>query len=165
MFPFSRLYFTSSIVKRFFQPVPLFTKLEADKIAEWKRRFGSDQPTTSSSNKPVADKKKTMEKTGKTDKKEKKAATKNGIYLLFLNLLQQSLRPFLEKPVKHEQPAKPAIDPAITAQLNEIRKQFNIKQVPTKHSEAANEANATADKLEKQLAEMQKYFHETLRMF
>jgi methionyl-tRNA synthetase len=144
------------------QPVPLFIKLEANKIAEWKRRFGSDQPATTE-NKKVKKEKKEIKSSAQTPstttamtennkvgekggKKEKKAAAAKN-----------------EKQVKVEHPTtKPSEDPALKAQLDEIRKKYNIKQVKTAHSEIANEANATADKLEKELVEMQKYFYETL---
>lgn len=76
----SRLYLSSSL-RRFFQPSPLFAKLEANKIAEWKRKFGSAADTSKpvtpqkpgTAKKMVADDNK---KAVKADKKEKKA--KNG---------------------------------------------------------------------------------------
>jgi methionyl-tRNA synthetase len=153
------------------KPVPLFVKLEANKVAEWKRRFGSasDQPVTE---KAAAEKK----RSGKTDKKEKKSSEQatppamsatennknmeNGISKKDKKEKKAAARN--EKLAKVEQSTKPAEDPAMKAQLDEIRQKFNIKQVKTVHSETANEANATADKLEKELAEMQKYFYDIL---
>uniref|UniRef100_A0AC34G749 Methionine--tRNA ligase n=1 Tax=Panagrolaimus sp. ES5 TaxID=591445 RepID=A0AC34G749_9BILA len=201
------------------QPVALFTKLEAEKVAEWKQRFGSaatDQPTTTStdkkenkkggkkdkkekkasdqasstamtegnntaaekgvSKKDKKEKKAAARSGGKKDKKEKKAsdqapstamtevnntAAEKGVSKKDKKEKKAAARS--EKQAKAEQPTKVVEeDPALKGQLDEIRTKFNMKQVKTVHSEAANEANATADKLEKEFFEMQKYFYETL---
>uniref|UniRef100_A0A914YEM4 tRNA-binding domain-containing protein n=1 Tax=Panagrolaimus superbus TaxID=310955 RepID=A0A914YEM4_9BILA len=105
----------------------------------------SDQIKTTAMTTSSESNKGTEKGAAKKEKKEKKAAARS------------------EKQIKVEQITKSLEeDPVLKAQLDEIRKKFNIKQVKTVHSEIANEANTTADKLEKELVEMQKYFYEIL---
>lgn len=77
--PFSRISLFSSRIpsllklnRSLFQPVALFSKLEADKVAEWKRKFGStstDQPETKPTQKSAGNKEKDQKKNMTADKK------------------------------------------------------------------------------------------------